>query len=250
MLPLDVVDTTILLDKLKVYGFKDDAVAWLDSYLTNRHQRVYIDGALSEPQEVTVGVPQGSILGPLLYTIYTNDLPEVLHNHEPHQTQHGDAQPFYNVHCKPCGEICCFADDSTLSVSSSDPVLLQQDINNKYQMVSNYMAMNKLFLNSDKTHLMIMTSQYHHSRSNNFGIQLNTGAEMIVPSDDERLLGAQISNNFTWNSHIIGTEKSMCKLLTSRINALVKVSYSADFKTRKMIADAMVISWIVYLIQL
>ena len=97
----DVVDTTILLDKLKVYGFKDDAVAWLDSYLTNRHQRVYIDGALSEPQEVTVGVPQGSILGPLLYTIYTNDLPEVLYNHEPHQTQHGDAQPFYNVNYNP-----------------------------------------------------------------------------------------------------------------------------------------------------
>ena len=81
-------------------------------------------------------------------------------------------------------------------------------------------------------------------------IQLDTGLEAIQPSYNERLLGAQISNNFTWNSHISEDDKSMCKALTPRINALVKISWSADFKTRKMIANAIVMSRLIYLIQL
>ena len=246
----DVVDTDILLDKLRVYGFQQCAVSWLESYLRNRHQQVYVDGVLSEPKEVHVGVPQGSILGPLLYIIYTNDLPEVIHNHDPPQPQQQGSSCSYNVNCKDCGSICCFADDSTLSISSKDPALFQEDINSKYKVISDYMAMNKLFLNSDKTHIMVMTSQYHHRRSNNFGLQLNTGSEIIKPSDNERLLGAQISNNFTWNAHIQDDDKSMCKALTPRINALVKVSWSANFQTRKMIANAIVMSRLIYLIQI
>ena len=246
----DVVDTSILLDKLKLYGFQNDAVCWIESYLTHRHQQVYVDGALSDPQAVTAGVPQGSILGPLLYIIFTNDLPEVIHDHSPPQPHLQSSPNYYNVNCKDCGGVCCFADDSTLSVSNMDPVQLVDDINTKYELISDYMAMNKLFLNSDKTHLLIMTSPCLHKKHNNFGIQLNTGTETILPSENERLLGAQISNDFTWNSHISDHDKSMCKALTPRINALIKVSWSADFKTRKMIANAIVMSRLVYLIQL
>ena len=119
----------------------------------------------------------------------------------------------------------------------------------KYKDIVNYMAMNKLFLNTDKTHVLIMTSAVQHNKYGNFGIELNTGAETITPSESERLLGAQISNNFLWNDHIYGNDKSMVKMITSRINALMKVSWSADFKTRKMIANAIVMSRIVYLIQ-
>ena len=246
----DVVDSDILIEKLKIYGFQGNAPNWIQSYLTNRSQQVYVDGALSEPQDVNIGVPQGSILGPLLYTIYTNDLPEVVHGHEPDPGHHQDTQHHYNIDCKPCGSICCFADDSTFSISDKDPAVLQEKINRKYKSITEYMAANKLFLNTDKTHLLIMTSEYHHNRNGNYGIQLNTGSEMISPSDTERLLGAEVSNNFTWNAHITGTDKSMCKILTSKINALSKVSQTADFKTRKMIGNAIVMSRIVYVIQL
>ena len=242
----DVVDTTILLDKLKLYGFEENAVVWLRSYLVGRHQQVYEDGALSDPLEVDVG---GSILGPLLYTIFTNELPEVVHNHDPQHSNDHAARKFFNVHCDPCGSICCFADDSTFSISDKDPVKLQHDINSKYKDIANYMAMNKLFLNSEKTHLLVITSAQQHSKHENFRIHLNTGSEIIFPSDNERLLGAQVSNDFTWNEHIVGNEKSMIKMTTSRINALMKVSWSADFKTRKMIGNAIVMSRIVYLVQ-
>ena len=210
--------------------------------------QVYVDGALSEPLPVELGVPQGSILGPLLYTIYTNDLPEVIHQHDPPISLQ-EPQSAYNYPCKACGGLCCFADDSTLSISNKDPATLERNMNTKYKDIANYMSMNRLALNTDKTHLLIMASAQQHKKHGNFGIVLNTGAELITPSDSERLLGAQVSNNFLWNEHVFGNEKSMVKMITSRINALLKISWSADFKTRKMIANGIVMSRIVYLIQ-
>ena len=74
----DVVDHGILLNKLKLYGFDAQALQWMENYLSGRSQAVYIDGALSSFLPVNVGVPQGSILGPLCYILFTNDLPETI----------------------------------------------------------------------------------------------------------------------------------------------------------------------------
>lgn len=74
----DVVDHVILLDKLEIYGFESKEILWMRSYLTGRRQQVYVDGALSDPLVLEARVPQTSILGPLLYIIFTNDLPEVV----------------------------------------------------------------------------------------------------------------------------------------------------------------------------
>ena len=73
----DVVDTELLLEKLKLYGFDRNSVQWIWSYLTYRSQTVYFEGSLSGHLALEAGVPQGSILGPILYTIFTNKLPPV-----------------------------------------------------------------------------------------------------------------------------------------------------------------------------
>ena len=101
----DLVDHNILVQKLSIYGFEDNTLQWFSSYLSQRAQQVYVDGALSDSLQVDIGVPQGSILGPLLYIIYTNDLPESIHNHL------AENQGFFNTHCRECGGICCYADD-------------------------------------------------------------------------------------------------------------------------------------------
>ena len=77
----DVVDHDILLQKMSVYGFSRDMVAWFCSYLSNRRQCVAINGTLSNLLPVSSGVPQGSILGQLLYLLYTSDLPTVVKEH-------------------------------------------------------------------------------------------------------------------------------------------------------------------------
>ena len=68
----DIVDHGLLLQKLKLYGFNDDATGWVESYLSDRKQCVSIDGTLSRMLSVPTGVPQGSILGPVLYILFTN----------------------------------------------------------------------------------------------------------------------------------------------------------------------------------
>ena len=69
----DVVDHVILLDKLALYGFEESALSWIKCYLSGRTQSVFIEGCLSDPLSVECGVPQGSILGPLLYILYDKE---------------------------------------------------------------------------------------------------------------------------------------------------------------------------------
>ena len=75
----DVVSHEILLEKLSLYGLDENSRSWVSSYITGRSQSVVIEGSLSKLLAVKTGVPQGSILGPLFYTLFTNELPEVLH---------------------------------------------------------------------------------------------------------------------------------------------------------------------------
>ena len=221
----DLVNHDLLVKKLDAYGFDIESRSWISSYLTSRSQQVYIDGAESEFLDVSIGVPQGSILGPLLYVIFTNELPEAVHNHLPQN------RALFNTMCKECGTICCYADDSTYTFSAKDPQELTMVIANKYQNIANYMSQNKLVLNSNKTHLLIMASLQKHRKHGNFGVLLDTGAEILEPIDNEKLLSAKISNDFLWNLHIRDDETSMFRNLTSKINALRKVSQFANFKT-------------------
>ena len=110
---------------------------WIKSYLSKRKQKVYIDGAFSEELELEAGVPQGSILGPLLYVIFTNDLPEAVHNH---LQENGS---FYNTHCQKCGGLCCYADDSTYTISGTNIEEIKTQIQEQYEQLSNYMSGNR-----------------------------------------------------------------------------------------------------------
>ena len=113
------------------------------------------------------------------------------------------------------------------------------------------MERNKLTLNKDKTHLLVMTSKEKHRIHGNFDITLDTGSKIIKPDDSQKLLGGVISSDLKWNKHIKDEPKlSMLKSITSRINALSKITKVSNFKNRKMLANGIVMSKICYLIQL
>ena len=142
----DVVDHHTLLRKLEYYGFDEEALKWVENYLTGRSQAVYVDGAMSSFLPVKVGVPQGSILGPLFYVLFTNELPETIQD----TSSHVHPSPL-TTHCSECGGLCCFADDSTYSVGSNDQVDLEEKLNSKFNVLADYMNNNRLKLNDDMT---------------------------------------------------------------------------------------------------
>ena len=250
----DLVSHSVLLDKLSLYGFDCASIAWIKSYLSDRQQAVCIDGTCSKLLPLSVGVPQGSIIGPLLYIIFTNDLPESIHKHLPEQQhpppQDSHGQHSYNLSCHSCGSICCFADDSSLSFSNSAAGTISEVLAERYSTISEYMGCHQLKLNSDKTHLLLLRSDAARRSRPDFHVTLNTQSEVIQPSQSEKLLGGIISQNLKFTDHVQDNDHSMLKILNNRLNALKKVSHAASFKSRKMIANGVITSRLIYLIPL
>ena len=243
----DLVDHPLLLQKLELLGFDQNAVMWMLSYLTGRSQCVYVDGKFSEFQSVTVGVPQGSVLGALLYILFVNDLPEVVHTHAGQaQGCPNPNQATFNQYCTECGGLCCYVDDSTYTFSCSEPAVLTEMLSQQYRKLANYMSDNKLVINDDKTHLLVMAGpKFQAVRPQ---VSINTGTVTITPVETEKLLGLNIHQSLKWKEHIISNKKSMIKTLTTRLNALRKLSVNTSFRTRLMVANSCFMSIIIYMV--
>ena len=159
---------------------------------------MYIEGKMSKLLPVSSGVPQGSILGPLLYIIFTNELPEVLYNHRVNQG-------VCSMHCDCCGSLCCYADDSTFAVSSSNLDIIANQVSEKYKKIAEFMCSNQLKLNEDKTHLMLVaTDRAWRSKLSNDSLILTTENSHIIfsiiyPVDPpfRRLLSVKSSRDIT-----------------------------------------------------
>ena len=209
-----------------------------------------IDGCLSKLSLVEHGVPQGSILGPLLYTLFTNELPETIHG-DSHKEAEEAGWPPFRIGCRDCGTVACYADDTTFSCADDDPEQLTQKLSVKYKTISDFLVSNHLKLNDDKTKLMVMTTSHRRQKLRELNpVQINTPTEVIVKSEVEKLLGAYLHQDLKWAEHITGNEESLVKSLNRRVGALKKVCKLAAFRNRKMVADGIFMSKLVYLIPL
>ena len=129
----DTVEHNILLQKLYHYGIGGNALQWFNSYLSNRYQYVNYNNTSSDMKLITCGVPQGSILGPLMFLLYINDISSV-------------SSILFSI---------LFADDTTLFYSSKNLQELSDVINNELSKMMEWLNANRLSLNIDKTNFMI-----------------------------------------------------------------------------------------------
>ena len=242
----DVVDHRLLLKKVSAYGFQEDVVAWLESYLNNRAQAVSINGDISELINIQSGVPQGSILGPLLYTLYTNELPEVIFQSNPNINP---SFPQYNTGKGKNESLCCFADDTTFTSIHSDHTVLSQNLENQYKIIAEFLTDNGLKVNDDKTHLVVVSNGNSRAKSQSANlVEIRTPSKTIRPTNSEKLLGCWIEEDLKWNNHIRESDDNLVKSLSQRVTALKRITKVCSFKTRKMIANGIFLSKLSYLI--
>ena len=223
-----------------MYGFDPSSLAWIENYLSGRSQAVYIDGAFSSYKDIKTGVPQGSILGPLIYLLFTNDFPETVYSC-------GDESHVNNLvtNCLVCGGICCFADDSTYSVSTKDLEMLKSKLHSSYNTMANYLANNRLKLNDDKTQLLVMTTKQKRSL-HRFDVEIDTGSEVIMPVRTTKLLGIEIQDDLKWSQYILLSNNSLVRQLNTRLSALKLISAAANFKERLMVTNGLFSSKLIY----
>ena len=203
----DCVPHDLLLDKLSKYGVRGKVNELFSSYLSNRHQFVVHNGQKSELIKSNYGVGQGSILGPLLFIIFINDLPHHLNK-----------------------KVVLYADDTTILNARNSLVSLNQDASESFKKAEEWFTANKLTLNSDKTMELI------------FSLNRNIAGKQINKSEPVKFLGLVLDGRLDWADHV----EYLSVALRRATYAILKLRNSVSGQMLRMFYFASVHSRIAY----
>jgi len=207
----DTVDHSILMCKLKAIGLGQDIIHWFYSYLSCRKQLVDISGTQSTLAKVTCGVPQGSILGPLLFLIYVNDMSAVVKN-----------------------KLLLYADDSTILVSHSDCSVVEQQLSKDLQSVSEWLIDNKLSLHLGKTESILFCSKPKLKSNPSLNISCNNTS--IQSTASVKYLGATLDQTLSCEGMVM----NVIKKANSRLKFLYRKRKYLTEHTKKLLAFSLI----------
>ena len=203
----DCINHDLLIAKLEAYGFGKSALELIRSYLTNRNQRIKINNTFSSWSDLLTGVPQGSVLGPLLFNIYLNDL-------------------FW---IQKYSEVCNLADDTTYFSSDLELKELIRKLEHDSALALEWFDCNYMKLNTDKCHLLIAGQKNEHTFA-------KIGKDLVWESEKECLLGITIDNKLRFKDHI----NKLCKVAHNKVSALLRYCNILNFEKRRCLMKSFI----------
>ena len=207
----DTVDHGILIQKLTALGLDNSALNWFRSYLHERQQSVEISGVTSTTARITCGVPQGSILSPMLFLIYVNDISSA-------------------VKCK----LLLYADDSALIVPGKNTMEIQQELSNELESIREWLIDNKLSLHLGKTESILFASKRKLHTNNS--IQVQCAGNVLSCRTKVKYLGVELDQSLAGDCI---ADKIISKS-NSKLKFLYRQTRNVNLETKKMLTAALI----------
>lgn len=197
----DVLDFNFMRTKFYSLGFRGIFLDWLDSFITGRKMVVRVQNTCSEAFEVNSGVAQGSVLGPLLFILFINDLPN----------------------CIPWCKLILFADDSSMAVSAQSQTELALACSRLVQCFTEWCRKNALIVNAGKTDCLFFTIK----NLNRAPLVIEVEQSIIKSRDCVKFLGINMDSNLRWSQHI----EMLCKKLSKSYYAINQLKYCLPIRS-------------------
>ena len=216
----DTIDHATLLAKLPVYRVYGKELTWFESYLFSRQQFVSFQSTCSERQSICCGVPQGSILGPLLFTIVINDITEQI---------------------KRC-KILLYADDTVIFTSDKDSKRIEGTLNTEFNNVAKWFTSNNLVLNLKKTKTEFVLFGTHQKLAKSEEVSILLNDKEISESDSYEYLGVAMDKSLTMKDHLAKTYKKVL----SRTKLLACIRHNISPCVAETIYKVMILPQMLY----